>query len=155
MREQDADGQVTLSIRQLELRQLWKRLAEMQESRETLQVRVSGVNKGGVTVDVQGLRGFVPRSHLAEGRDNLDSLVGKALTVTPLEVIPASKKLVLSQRLATQAASLSELSVGQLVEGKISGIKPFGLFVDFDGNTGLLHINQISKNYCGLPASPI
>ncbi len=147
VREQDADGQVTLSIRQLELRQLWKRLAEMQESRETLQVRVSGVNKGGVTVDVQGLRGFVPRSHLAEGRDNLDSLVGKALTVTPLEVIPASKKLVLSQRLATQAASLSELSVGQLVEGKISGIKPFGLFVDFDGNTGLLHINQISKNY--------
>lgn len=146
IREQDADGQVTLSIRQLEIRRLWSRFGEMQESGETVQVRVSGVNKGGVTADVQGLRGFVPRSHLVE-RDNLESLVGKALTVTFLEVNPAAKKLVLSQRLASQAANLGQLSVGQLIEGKISGLKPFGVFVDFGGTTGLLHINQISKNY--------
>lgn len=146
IREQDADGQVTLSVRQLEIRQIWERLTEVQEDKQTVQVRVSGVNKGGVTVDLQGVRGFVPRSHLVD-RDNLDSLVGKALTVTPIEVDFSRRRLVLSQRLASQAASLSQLEVGQLVEGKIVGIKPFGVFVDFEGTTGLLHINQISKNY--------
>ncbi|MDX2214066.1 MAG: S1 RNA-binding domain-containing protein [Oculatellaceae cyanobacterium bins.114] len=146
IREQDGDGQVTLSIRQLEIRQLWQRLAEMQEENQTVQVRVSGVNKGGVTVDVQGIRGFIPRSHLID-RENLDALIGKALTVSILEVNPAAKKLVLSNRLAAQAASFGQLAEGQLIEGKITGIRPFGVFVDFSGTTGLLHINQVSKNY--------
>lgn len=146
IREQNSEGQVTLSIRQLEIRKLWERFAEMQESGETIEVRIGGVNKGGVTVDAQGLRGFIPRSHLIE-RDAPDTLVGKIVTVSLLEVDSDRRRLVLSQRLARQAASLSQLEVGQLVEGKISGIKPFGVFVDFDGVTGLLHINQVSKNY--------
>ncbi len=146
IREQNAEGQVTLSIRQLEIRQLWERFAAMQDSGETIDVRVGGVNKGGVTVDAQGLRGFIPRSHLI-ARDEADLLVGKIVTVSLLEVDSERRRLVLSQRLAKQAASLGELEVGQLVSGKISGIKPFGVFIDFDGVTGLLHINQISKNY--------
>ncbi|GAB4368985.1 MAG: 30S ribosomal protein S1 [Elainellaceae cyanobacterium] len=146
IREQDVDGQVTLSVRQLEIRQVWEHLAELQENNETVQARVSGVNKGGVTVDVQGIRGFIPRSHLVD-RDQLDSLIGRGLTVSLLEIDPSRRRLVLSERLATQAASIRQLEAGQLVEGKISGIKPFGLFVAFDGATGLLHINQISKNY--------
>ena len=146
IREQNSEGQVTLSIRQLEIKQLWQQFEEMQGTEETIDVRVSGVNKGGVTVDAQGLRGFVPRSHLIE-RDSLDSLVGNFLTVSLLEVDPERRRLVLSQRLASQAASLTQLEVGQLISGRISGIKPFGVFVDFDGVTGLLHINQVSKNY--------
>lgn len=146
VREQDNDGQVTLSIRQLELRKAWDRLEEMQENGQTLQARVNGLNKGGVTVEAMGLRGFIPRSHLVE-RDNLESLIGKALTVAVLEVDRDKRKLVLSHRMAAQAASLGSLEIGQLIEGKIVGIKPFGVFVDFDGTTGLLHINQISKNY--------
>jgi small subunit ribosomal protein S1 len=146
VREQDADGQVTLSLRQLELKKTWEKMAELLEASQTVQARVSGVNKGGVTADVQGIRGFIPRSHLVD-RNNLESLIGKAVTVGLLEVDPGRKKLVLSQRLATQAASLSQLEIGQLVVGAIASIKPFGLFVDFEGATGLLHINQISKNY--------
>lgn len=146
IKEQNAEGQVTLSIRQMQIKQLWQQFADMQESGKTVQARVSGVNKGGVTVDVLGLRGFIPRSHLVE-RDNLESSIGKALTVAFLEVDPNRKKLVVSQRQASQAASLGQLEIGQLVEGKIVGIKPFGLFVDFDGMTGLIHINQVSKNY--------
>jgi small subunit ribosomal protein S1 len=146
IREQDTEGQVTLSIRQLEIRQLWERFAEMQENSQTLQVRVSGVNKGGVTVDVQGVRGFIPRSHLID-KDNLESLIGKSLTTSILEVNPATRKLVLSNRLAAQAANMSQIAPGQLIEGKVSGIRPFGVFVDFSGMTGLLHINQVSKNY--------
>lgn len=146
IREQDADGQVTLSVRQLELRQLWAKLAEMQESNQTVQVRVTGTNKGGVTVNCKGLRGFIPRSHLVE-RDDLESLIGQTLTASFLEVDRANKKLVLSNRLATRSASFSELEIGQLIDGKISGIKPFGVFVEFNNTTGLLHINQISQNF--------
>lgn len=146
IREQDADGQVTLSLRQLLMKQVWQNLAQLQEDKQSVQARVSGVNKGGVTVDVQGLRGFIPRSHLVD-RENLEALIGKALTVTPIEVDADRRKLVLSQRLATQAASLSQLSVGQLIEGRIASIKPFGVFVEFAGTTGLLHINQVSKSY--------
>lgn len=146
IKEQDADGQVTVSRRQLEVQLIWERLAQMQENSQTLQVRVTGVNKGGVTVDVQGVRGFIPRSHLLE-RDNLDSLKGQTLSASFLEVDLSNNKLVLSNRLATRSASFSQLEIGQLVEGKITGIKPFGLFVDLEGVSGLLHIKQISQKF--------
>ncbi len=152
IRGEDADGQVMLSIRRLEMQKLWVRLAEMQTASETLQVRVTGLNKGGVTVDFQGLRGFIPRSHLVD-KDNLESLKGLTVTVSVLEINPKINKLVLSQRQASQSARISQLQVGQLVEGRISGIKPFGLFVDLGSVTSLLHINQISQKYiASLPA---
>lgn len=146
IKEQDADGQVTVSHRQLEINQIWERLAEMQESSQSLPARVTGVNKGGVTVNVQGLRGFIPRSHLVE-RDDLEALKGQTLTATFLEVDRNNNKLVLSNRLATRSASFSQLEPGQLVEGKITGIKPFGIFVDLNGVSGLLHIKQVSQKY--------
>ncbi len=146
VREQDAEGQVTLSVRQLESKRVWDELAQAQDSGQTVQVRVTGVNKGGVTVDVEGLRGFIPRSHLIE-RDNLDGLVGQRLSANFLEVNPEQNKLVLSQRLLARANRVSQLKVGQLVEGDIVSIKPFGLFVDLDGVTALLHIKQISQTY--------
>jgi small subunit ribosomal protein S1 len=146
VREQDADGQVTLSLRQLEIKKVWDRVAEMQEGNQSVQVRVTGTNKGGVTIDLQGLRGFIPRSHLVE-RENLDALKGQTLTATFLEIDRDRNKLVLSNRLAARAANFSQLAVGQLVEGKVASLKPFGAFVEFEGSTGLLHINQISKNY--------
>lgn len=146
IRDQDADGQLTLSLRQLEIRQVWERMAEFQDSGQSLPVRVTGTNKGGVTVDVQGLRGFIPRSHLLE-RENLDALKGQTLTASILELDRDRNKLVLSNRLATRSVTFSQLEVGQLIEGKVTSIKPFGVFVDFNNTTGLLHINQISKSY--------
>lgn len=146
IREQDADGQVTLSLRQLQIQEAWEQLIELQESGKVLQVRVSGANKGGVTVDVQGMRGFIPRSHLID-RDNIEGLIGQALTVSFLEVDRERQKLVLSQRLATQSSAFSQLQIGQLVEGKVSSIKPFGVFIDMEGISGLLHIKQVSQRY--------
>ncbi|WP_250124638.1 S1 RNA-binding domain-containing protein [Chroococcidiopsis sp. CCMEE 29] len=146
IRDQDAEGQVTLSRRQLEIQQIWENLAEMQENSQTLQVRVTGVNKGGVTVDVQGVRGFIPRSHLVE-RDDLESLKGQTLAASFLEVDRSNNKLVLSNRLATRSSNFSQLELGQLVEGKVTGSKPFGVFVDLDGVSGLLHIKQVSQNF--------
>ncbi|MEG4517898.1 MULTISPECIES: S1 RNA-binding domain-containing protein [unclassified Microcoleus] len=146
IREQDADGQVTLSLRQLQIQQAWEDLIELQETGKVLQVRVSGANKGGVTVDVQGMRGFIPRSHLVE-RDNIESLIGQSLSVNFLEVDREREKLVLSQRMATQSNAFKDLQIGQLVEGKVSSIKPFGVFVDLEGVSGLLHIKQVSQKY--------
>lgn len=144
--EQDAEGQIKLSRRQLAVKKAWDDLEELQEDKKSVQARVKNVNKGGVTVDLHGLRGFIPRSHLS-ARENLESLIGQNLTVTILEADRDRNKLVLSQREATRSAGFAQLELGQLVDGKITSIKPFGAFVDFEGITGLLHIKQISQNF--------
>lgn len=146
IREQNEEGQVTLSRRQLEIQHIWEKLAQLQEDSQTVEVRVTGVNKGGVTIDFQTLRGFIPRSHLTE-RDNLEALKGKTLTAGFLEVDRNNKKLVLSQRLVARSSNFSQLEIGQLVEGKVTGIKPFGVFVDLDGLSALLHIKQVSQKF--------
>ncbi len=145
--DQDADGQVRLSIRKLKVKQLWEKLAEMAAQSAAMEAKVTGFNKGGVTVDVEGLRGFVPRSQLSSAPESLEELVGQRLTVGFLEVSQANNKLVMSQRAAARSQVMGELELGQLVEGTVASLKPFGAFVDFNGITGLLHIKQISKNY--------
>lgn len=144
IREQDAEGEVLLSVKQLEINQIWDKLTELEKSGKSFPVRVTGINKGGVTVEIESLRGFIPRSHLL-ARENLESLIDQLLTVNFLELDQEKKKIVLSQRLASQSAGFSQLTVGQLIEGKIVGLKPFGVFVDLDGVTGLLHITQVSQ----------
>ncbi len=144
-REQDADGQVTLSRRQLQIKYAWDKIADIQENKESISVRVTGVNKGGVTVDFQGLRGFIPKSQLSE-RD-LSSLVGSSVTALIIEADQERDKFVLSQRQASRSENFSRLQLGQLITGQVVSIKPFGAFVDFDGTTGLLHIKQISQEY--------
>ena len=146
IQEQNADGQVTVSRRQLEVRQVWEKLAQMQENSQSVDVQVMNTNKGGVTINLLGLRGFIPRSHLLE-RNNLEALRGQKLTASFLEVNQNTNKLVLSQRLAKSSASFSLLEIGQLVEGKITGIKPFGVFIDINGVSALLHIKQISQKF--------
>ena len=143
IREQDSDGQVTLSIRQLALDQAWADIKEMAETGKSTQMRVTGVNKGGVMGEVSGLRAFIPRSHLQQ-RDNLESLVGQLLTATFLEVNQENRKLVLSQRDAMRAVAMNSIEEGALMAGKVVNIKPYGVFVDLDGATGLLHIKEIS-----------
>jgi small subunit ribosomal protein S1 len=146
IRDQDAEGQVTLSRKQLEIQHVWDKLTQMQENSQTIQARVTGVNKGGITVEVLSLRGFIPRSHLSKG-DNLEALKGQTLTAGFLEVNRNTKKLILSERLATRSSNFSLLEVGQLVEGTITGIKPFGVFVDLEGVSALLHIKQVSQKF--------
>ena len=143
IREQDDDGQVTLSLRQLALDEAWADIKEMAETGKSTQMRVTGVNKGGVMGEVSGLRASIPRSHLQQ-RDNLDSLVGQLLTATFLEVNQENRKLVLSQRDAMRAVAMNSIDEGALMPGKVVNIKPYGVFVDLDGATGLLHIKEIS-----------
>ncbi|NER35896.1 MAG: S1 RNA-binding domain-containing protein [Oscillatoria sp. SIO1A7] len=146
IRDEDGQGQVTLSLQQLEEKKAWDRIADMEDDNQSVHALVTGVNKGGVTVNVQGLRGFIPRSHLME-RKNLEGLVGQNLIANFLEIDPERKKLVLSQRQLAKSTRIGQLEVGQLVQGEVVAIKPFGVFVDLEGVTALLPIKQVSKNY--------
>jgi small subunit ribosomal protein S1 len=136
--EQNADGMVTISCRALALRQAWEKVRQLEKDGRVLQVKVTGFNRGGVTADVEGLRGFIPRSQLQEG-DNHEALVGRTLGVTFLEVSPETRKLVLSEKRAATAARFAELEVGQLVSGQVASLKPYGFFIDLGGVSGLLH----------------
>ena len=143
-REQNADGMVTISCRALALRKSWERVKDMEKQGKVVQVIVNGFNRGGVTCDLEGLRGFIPRSQLQEG-ENHQELVGKTLGVAFLEVNSETRKLVLSEKRAAVAARFSELEVGQLVEGQVAAVKPYGLFIDLGGISGLLHQSMITN----------
>ena len=142
-REQNADGMVTISCRALALRKSWDKVKQLAKDGKVVQVKVTGFNRGGVTCDLEGLRGFIPRSQLQEG-ENHEALVGKTLGVAFLEVNSETRKLVLSEKRAATAARFSELEVGQLVEGQVAAIKPYGLFIDLGGVSGLLHQSMIT-----------
>ena len=145
-REQNSEGTVTVSCRALLLRDSWTRLTAMAKEATVAQVVVNGFNRGGCTCDLEGLRGFIPRSHLLAG-ENHSALVGQTLNVTILEANPEAAKLVLSEKLAVRARRLNELEVGMLVTGEVSGIKRFGYFVDLGGLSGLLHQRCISAGH--------
>ncbi|MFM7269152.1 MAG: S1 RNA-binding domain-containing protein [Cyanobium sp.] len=142
-REQNADGMVTVSARALALRQSWEKLRQLEKEGKVVQVVINGFNRGGVTCDLEGLRGFIPRSQLQEG-ENHEAMVGRTIGVTFLEVNAETRKLVLSERKAATAARFAELEVGQLVEGQVAALKPYGFFVDLGGISGLLHHSAIS-----------
>ena len=143
-REQNADGMVTISCRALELRKSWDKVQNLAKEGKVIRVKINGFNRGGVTCDFEGLRGFIPRSQLEEG-ENHQSLVSKTISTAFLEVNPERRKLVLSEKKAAIASRFSELEIGQLIEGEILTIKPYGFFVDLRGVSGLLHHSMVTN----------
>ena len=144
IKEQNADGMVTVSARALILRQSWEKVANSAKNGELIQVTINGFNRGGLTCDVDGLRGFIPRSQLENGQD-YQSLVSKTLKVAFLEVNPETRKLVLSEKKALLVSKFTDLKLGQLIEGEVLAIKPYGFFVDLGGASGLLHQSSITN----------
>lgn len=142
-REQNADGMVTISARALALRQSWDKLRQQEKDGKVVQVKINGFNRGGVTCDLEGLRGFIPRSQLQDGEQH-EALMGKTIGVAFLEVNAETRKLVLSEKKAATAARFSALEVGQLVEGKVVALKPYGFFIDLGGVSGLLHHSSVT-----------
>ena len=144
IKEQNADGMVTVSARALILRQSWEKVSSSAKEGELIQVLINGFNRGGLTCDVNGLRGFIPRSQLEDGQ-NYQSFVGKNLKVAFLEVNPESRKLVLSEKKALLVSKFTDLKLGQLIEGEVLAVKPYGFFVDIGGASGLLHQSSITN----------
>jgi len=143
-REQNADGMVTISSRALELRKSWDKVQNLAKEGKVIRVKINGFNRGGVTCDFEGLRGFIPRSQLENGEEH-QSLVSKTINTAFLEVNPERRKLVLSEKKAAIASRFSELEIGQLIEGEITAIKPYGFFVDLKGISGLLHHSMVTN----------
>ena len=120
---------------------------------------VTGHNKGGLEVEVNRLRGFIPTSQVALYRiDNLEELVGQKFACVVMEADANRRNLVLSRRamLERQRAEakkqiLSDLEVGAVREGIVVRLQPFGAFVDLGGIDGLIHISQLSWDRIGHP----
>lgn len=140
-----SDQEVRLSIRKLELQVVWQRLRQYQEEDVTVEGTVFASNRGGIMVDVHGVRGFVPVSQLA-GHYNKDEMTGMVVPLKVIEADESNQKLVLSNKRVEGLPELqvSELSPGDVVEGQVINVKPYGAFVELGGASGLLHISQMS-----------
>mmetsp|Transcript_46849 Transcript_46849/g.114258 ORF Transcript_46849/g.114258 Transcript_46849/m.114258 type:complete len:424 (+) Transcript_46849:219-1490(+) len=141
--DEDENGQLLVSIRRIQYRSAWDTINKLQESDAIMEAEVVAVNRGGAICLVEGLRAFLPGSHLAGQLPNED-LIGQTLKLKFLEVNQENNKLVVSNRKAVVEAQMADLSRGDLVEGLVKALKPYGAFVEVGGMSGLLHISQIS-----------
>jgi small subunit ribosomal protein S1 len=135
-------------------RRAWERLAAAAEGNEVLKCPVTSVGKKGLVVDVEGIRGFVPLSHVAlEHGTDLASFQGQTIELKIIEIDPQPRKrrLVLSrrslllreQRRETHNA-LAALEVGSVRSGVVSSLSDYGAFVDLGGVQGLVHVSELS-----------
>jgi small subunit ribosomal protein S1 len=150
--DENEDGQLTLSIRRIEYMRAWERVRQLQEEDATVYSNVFATNRGGALVRVEGLRGFIPGSHISV-KDTKEDLVGQDLPLKFLEVDEERNRLVLSHRRALVERKMNGLEVGQVVIGSVRGIKPYGAFIDIGGVSGLLHISEISHDHIDTPHS--
>jgi small subunit ribosomal protein S1 len=150
--DENEDGQLTLSIRRIEYMRAWERVRQLQQEDATVRSEVFATNRGGALVRIEGLRGFIPGSHIS-AREAKEDLVGQDLPLKFLEVDEERNRLVLSHRRALVERKMSGLEVGQVVRGYVRGIKPYGAFIDIGGVSGLLHISEISHEHIDTPHS--
>eukprot|EP00894_Picocystis_sp_ML_P004150 jgi/Pico_ML_1/54667/g47.t2 len=146
VRDDDPDGQLLLSLRKMEYDVAWRRAKQMMEEDATVHGKVVNVNRGGLLVEVEHLRGFVPTSHVGVRIANREKLIGEELALKFLEVDEENTRLVFSNRRAIAERQLKSFQVGDVVEGIVQAIKPYGAFVDIGGINGLLHISQVTHD---------
>ena len=152
MSEENEDGQLALSIRRIEYQRAWERVRQLQKEDATIYSEVFATNRGGALVRVEGLRGFIPGSHIST-RKPKEELVADFLPLKFLEVDEERNRLVLSHRRALVERKMNRLEVGEVVVGTVRGIKPYGAFIDIGGVSGLLHISEISHEHIETPHS--
>jgi len=113
---------------------------------------VTGMNRGGLEVDVEGLRCFIPASQVdIHFKKDISDLIGKTVRAEVTKFDKADKNIVLSRRNVLEVEAeenkrkaFQELSVGQTVKGKVKNVADYGAFVDLGGVDGLLHISDMS-----------
>lgn len=154
------EGHALLSMRRAAKDRGWDELQRMFDDQEIVEVTAYDANRGGMLVELEGIRGFLPVSQLAaehyprvSGADKdeilqkLNSLVGKPIRTRILDVSRKDNKLIFSEKEAVKddmASRLTELKVGDSVEGLVTGVIDFGAFVNVSGIEGLIHISEIS-----------
>ena len=143
--EEDENGQLLVSIRRIEYRQAWEKVEAKRDTDDVFDAECVSVNRGGAIFLVEGLRAFLPGSHLT-GRLPDDDLIGQTLPLKFLEVNQEDNKLVVSNRRAVVETQMENLSRGDVIDGLVKALKPYGAFVEVGGMSGLLHISQISMD---------
>ncbi|MDH5011640.1 30S ribosomal protein S1 [Weissella cibaria] len=153
-------GSYLLSKRRLEARRAWEEIASKHNVDDIVEAPVTQVVKGGLVVDVEGVRGFVPAS-MIENRfvQDLNQYKGQTIRAKIIEINAADSRLILSrrdvlneERSAALARVFNELSVGDVVEGRVARMTNFGAFIDLGGVDGLVHVSEISHERVSQPS---
>jgi len=154
------EGYALLSMKRAAKDRGWGELQRLFDEQEIVAVMPYDANRGGLLIELEGIRGFLPVSQLSaehyprvsdsdkdEILTKINSLVGKELRVRILDVSRKDNKLIFSEKEAVRddmQSRLKELKVGDVVEGVVTGVIDFGAFVNVDGIEGLVHISEIS-----------
>ncbi|MEW6716171.1 MAG: S1 RNA-binding domain-containing protein [Chloroflexota bacterium] len=137
----------------------WMRIQQLYEQEMVINLPVVSFNRGGLLVGRGGIKGFLPVSHLVkmydyendngEREDLLSSFLGKMLCLKVIECDPKRERVVFSERAAMSEPGcrkklLKSLRVGEKVQGTVTNVTDFGVFVDLGGLEGLIHISELS-----------
>jgi small subunit ribosomal protein S1 len=168
LEEEDEDGLIVLSLRRASQEKTWSRFKTAYKEHDTITVVPNEANKGGLLLNIDGIKGFIPVSQLAplhyprvDGADaaqilaRLQKLVGVELKCRVINIDEDGGKLILSEKAAiadSREDALKGLEPGQKIKGKVSGIVKFGIFVAFDGIEGLVHISEIAWGHVKDPS---
>jgi len=178
MNPENEEGQIELSIRRTGAELKWHELNEAKKNETPIQVKVIEANTGGVIVEISDtMRGFVPSSQLKNSRiydsnmysskedaakilqTKLAEMIGETLQVKVMEIDKEKNKVILSEKsiysdtdIKLRNATLSSIKIGDMLEGEVTGIAPFGLFVNAQGLEGLVHLSEISWDKVRTPA---
>lgn len=154
------NGYSLLSLRKAAKDRGWEEVAVKQESGEIIEVTPYDANRGGMLVEYEGVRGFLPVSQLSaehyprvgssdkdEILQRLNALIGNPLKVRILDSDRKANKLIFSEKEAVKdglAKRFESLNIGDTVKGVVTGVVDYGAFVNVDGIEGLIHISEIS-----------
>ena len=153
-----AEGHAIVSLDRARGEEGWDTLAVRHESGEIFEAQVTGHNRGGILVNVDGVNAFVPLSQIDSVRrddpdaaNQLANLVGNAIRLKVIELNRKRNRVILSERAAMAEARkeqkekvLDELQEGQIRTGRVSSITDFGVFVDLGGADGLAHMTELT-----------
>lgn len=158
-KQMDDDGIFQLSMADALQQKDWLLAQDLLDNGATTTHKVVGYNKGGLTVEFNRLRGFVPASHILDMPRNVpeeqrqaefEKRIGEEMRLKVIEVDKKRRRLVMSQMLAEReyrAGRKEELfrtlHVGDVITGEVRSLRPFGAFVDMGGADGLLHVSEI------------
>jgi len=157
----ESEGQIYLSVDRAQGEKGWHVLQQNFENGDVIEGEAVDYNKGGLLVNVEGVRGFVPMSQLATpvafdpsadpNRSPLADLIGNHLKLKVIEINRRRNRLILSekqvmrqQREQLRQSLFAELDTGQVRKGRVTGIREFGAFVDIGGVDGLVHLSEFS-----------